>query len=74
MIIWNIVKLLVALGLCLSAVILPAVPYPENGNALTCPLYEYKYDDYGNQTLIRDNVKQYAGEPITIIGCKFHFT
>ncbi len=67
MIIWNIVKLLVELGLCLSSVILPAVPYPENGNALTCPLYEYEYDDYGNQTLIRDNVKQYAAEPITII-------
>ncbi len=43
----------------LTAVILPPVDDPENGNVSTCPRYEYKYDDYGNQIAIWDNIKQY---------------
>ena len=38
----------------LSAVILPAIPDPQNNNQLTNPRYDYAYDEQGNQTLIRD--------------------
>ena len=43
----------------LTAVVLPAVPDPEdldaNGNPkLKQPRYEYEYDQYGDRTLIRD--------------------
>ncbi len=38
----------------LIAVELPAVADPENGGVLTRPRYEYEYDIYGNQRLIRD--------------------
>jgi len=38
----------------LSAVRLPAVPDPDNGNTPKRPTYEYGYDAQGNQTLIRD--------------------
>jgi len=43
----------------LTAVILPAVPDPENSDTLTYPRYEYEYDIYGNLILSRDKVKQY---------------
>ncbi len=46
----------------LSAVVLAAVPDSENGNVLTCPRYEYKYDDFGNQIEIWDKLKQ---DPLT---------
>ena len=36
----------------LASVTLPKVP--DNGGALDHPVYVYKYDAYGNQTLIRD--------------------
>jgi YD repeat-containing protein len=38
----------------LTAVVLPAVPDPVNGNQPTHPTYQYGYDAFGNQTLIRD--------------------
>lgn len=41
------------LGL-LTEVTLPAVQDPENSDVLTEPRYVYEYDQYGNQTLIRD--------------------
>jgi YD repeat-containing protein len=38
----------------LSAVVLPAVPNPQNNGQLASPRYEYAYDGQGNQTLIQD--------------------
>ena len=38
----------------LVAVELPAVVDPENNNQVSVPRYEYSYDRYGNQTLIKD--------------------
>jgi len=37
-----------------TAVILPAVPDPAHGDALTRPRYDYTYDVYGNLLVIRD--------------------
>ena len=52
----------------LTATILPPVddPNPETGreNEQVYPCYEYKYDDYGNQIEIWDNVKQYADDTV----------
>ena len=42
----------------LTAVILPPVKHPESG-LMARPRYEYEYDEYGNQTIVRDNVAQY---------------
>ncbi|MHC4739164.1 MAG: hypothetical protein ACYS9Y_09705 [Planctomycetota bacterium] len=42
----------------LTAVILPEVDDPNNGDTPTYPRYEYKYDKYGNLTAIWDNVKE----------------
>ena len=38
----------------LASVQLPAVPDPDNADALTRPTYKYAYDEQGNQTFIRD--------------------
>jgi RHS repeat-associated protein len=38
----------------LTAVVLPAVPDPLNGNALTRPRYDYTYDEFGNQRRLHD--------------------
>ena len=43
----------------LTAVILPQIDHPDS-QAAGHPRYEYEYDAYGNQTLIRDNVFQLA--------------
>ena len=42
----------------LTAVILPKVPHPDPAIGMVHPRYEYGYDQYGNQTTIRDNVYQ----------------
>ena len=51
----------------LTAVVLPAVPDPANGNALEHPRYEYTYDAYGNQTAILADIFQIdPADPTTI--------
>jgi RHS repeat-associated protein len=45
-------------GARLSAVVLPAVEDPEDGDKLAHPRYEYTYDDYGNLITITDKLKQ----------------
>lgn len=45
----------------LSAVVLPEIPDPQNGNQPTKPTYQYEYDEFGNQTLVRDPLGRETG-------------